>query len=159
MLLIRFGVNQDIIDKYNNKLIKVWLEFPSPLKTIVSPLAPWKITVFVKQSRRALFLPNQFIPRIISKSLNSRGIKSLFGIAVAVVVVVCVARVRRRGENISPTLNLKCKPIWQIWGDKKFLLFIGRKWNGSRHLVFWSLGTLTGLRDRVRGHGCVKGRY
>jgi hypothetical protein len=25
-----------------------------------------------------------------------------------------------------------------------------KKWNGSRHLVFWSLGTLTGLRDRVR---------
>ena len=26
----------------------------------------------------------------------------------------------------------------------------GEKWNGSRHLVFWSLGTLTGLRDWVR---------
>jgi hypothetical protein len=25
-----------------------------------------------------------------------------------------------------------------------------KKWNGSRHLVFWSLGTLTGLKDRVR---------
>jgi len=25
------------------------------------------------------------------------------------------------------------------------------RWYGSRHLVFWSLGTLTGLRDRVRG--------
>ena len=25
------------------------------------------------------------------------------------------------------------------------------KRNGSRHLVFWSLGTLTGLRDWVRG--------
>jgi hypothetical protein len=31
------------------------------------------------------------------------------------------------------------------------LSFIGGKWNGSRHRVFWSLGTLTGLRDRVRG--------
>jgi len=30
------------------------------------------------------------------------------------------------------------------------LLYV-EKWNGSRHLVFWSLGTLTGLRDRVRG--------
>ena len=26
-----------------------------------------------------------------------------------------------------------------------------KKWCGSRHLVFWSLGTLTGLRDRARG--------
>jgi hypothetical protein len=25
------------------------------------------------------------------------------------------------------------------------------KWCGSRHLVFWSLGTLTGLRDQARG--------
>jgi hypothetical protein len=63
--------------------------------------------------------------------------------------IVSVARVRRRDEY--STSNLKCKPIWKIWGDKKFLSFIGRKWNGSRHLVFWSLGTLTGLRDRVRG--------
>jgi len=68
-----------------------------------------------------------------------------------IVALWCVARVRRRGEYICPTLNLKCKPIWQIRGDKKFLSSIGRKWNGSRHLVFWSLGTLTGLRDRVRG--------
>jgi hypothetical protein len=30
------------------------------------------------------------------------------------------------------------------------LLFM-EKWNGSRHLVFWSLGTLTGLKDRVHG--------
>jgi len=41
--------------------------------------------------------------------------------------------------------------IWQMWGDKKILSFVGGKWNGSRHLVFWSLGTLTGLRDWVRG--------
>ena len=31
------------------------------------------------------------------------------------------------------------------------IVFIGRKWNESRHLVFWLLGILTGLRDRVRG--------
>jgi len=35
-------------------------------------------------------------------------------------------------------------------GNKEFLSLISVKWNGSRHLVFWSLGTLTGLRDRVR---------
>jgi len=33
---------------------------------------------------------------------------------------------------------------------REFLSLISVKWNGSRHLVFWSLGTLTGLRDRVR---------
>jgi len=30
-------------------------------------------------------------------------------------------------------------------------LLLVEKWNGSRHLVFCSLGTLTGLRDQVRG--------
>jgi hypothetical protein len=31
---------------------------------------------------------------------------------------------------------------------------------GSRHLVLWSLGTLTGLSEILRqGTGCVKGRY
>ncbi|KAJ6925643.1 hypothetical protein NC651_010142 [Populus alba x Populus x berolinensis] len=34
--------------------------------------------------------------------------------------------------------------------DKKILSFVGGKWNKSRHLVFWSLGTLTGLIDRAR---------
>jgi len=29
-------------------------------------------------------------------------------------------------------------------------LLLVEKWNGCRHLVFWSLGTLTGLMDRVR---------
>ena len=63
-----------------------------------------------------------------------------------------IARVRRRGE-IGSTLNLKCiyLSIWQIWGDKKFLSFINETWNRSRYLVFWSLGTITGLRDRVWG--------
>jgi hypothetical protein len=63
-----------------------------------------------------------------------------------------VAGARRRGEN-STFKSRKC--VWylsdKIWGDKKILSFVGRKWNGSRHLVFWSLGTLTGLRDWVRG--------
>jgi hypothetical protein len=63
----------------------------------------------------------------------------------------CRTGAASRRNNMIPTLNLKCKLIWQIWGDKKFLSSIGRKWNGSRYLVFWSLGTLTGLRDRVRG--------
>jgi hypothetical protein len=35
-------------------------------------------------------------------------------------------------------------------GNKKFLSFISANLNGSRHLVFWSLGTLTGLRDGLR---------
>ena len=67
-------------------------------------------------------------------------------------LLIYVAHVRLRGENMIFILNLQCKSIsmWQIWGDKKFLSLIGGKWNGSRHLVFWSLGTLTSLRDRVR---------
>jgi len=66
--------------------------------------------------------------------------------------VICgVARVRREGEYFHFKSKMCNIYIWQIWGDKKFLSFISEKWNGSRHLVFWSLGTLTGLRDRVRG--------
>ena len=62
-----------------------------------------------------------------------------------------VTRVRRRGENymVFPFSYLQCKSIY-IYGDtRKYCLLW--KWNGSRHLVFWSIGTLTGLRDRVRG--------
>jgi hypothetical protein len=40
--------------------------------------------------------------------------------------------------------------IWQIKKDKEFLSFISGKWNEIRHLVFWSLETLTGLKDQVR---------
>jgi hypothetical protein len=37
-------------------------------------------------------------------------------------------------------------------GEKRnSCLLLVKKWNGSCHLVFWSLGTLTDLRDRVRG--------
>jgi len=57
-----------------------------------------------------------------------------------------VARVRHRGESSPP--SGVC--IWKILGDKGFLSFIIEKRDGSRHLVFWSLGTLTGLRDRAR---------
>jgi hypothetical protein len=51
-------------------------------------------------------------------------------------------------------------PHHQVWYDiysgeygetrNSCLLSVENKWNGSRHLVLWSLGTLTGLRDRVR---------
>ena len=34
--------------------------------------------------------------------------------------------------------------------DKEFLSLYVKIWTGSRHLVFWLLGTLTGLRDWVR---------
>jgi hypothetical protein len=44
----------------------------------------------------------------------------------------------------------KCKWfIWQMWETRNSCL-LSVKWNGSRRLIFWSLGTLTGLRDRVR---------
>ena len=54
-------------------------------------------------------------------------------------VIVNVARVRRRGENqvsILKTKNANLFLCGGYWGDKKLLSFIGRKWNGSRHLVF-----------------------
>jgi len=62
-----------------------------------------------------------------------------------------VACVWRRSDRPPPSSSgVECLS-WQIWEDKEFLSFIsGKKWNGSRHLVLWSLGTLTGLRDQVR---------
>jgi len=59
-----------------------------------------------------------------------------------------VARVRRRDENIHPQNLILCGKCVET---RNSCLLLVEKWNGSRHLVFWSLGTLTGLRDRVRG--------
>jgi hypothetical protein len=45
--------------------------------------------------------------------------------------------VRRRGEYSTLKSRKWCMvSIWQIWGDKEFLSFIGGKGNESRHLVF-----------------------
>jgi hypothetical protein len=60
--------------------------------------------------------------------------------------VAIVARVRRRDDR--PPLR-KMVSTWQIWRDKEFLFLISKIWTGSRHLVFWSLETLTSLRDGV----------
>ena len=40
---------------------------------------------------------------------------------------------------------------WQIYRNNEFLSFLVEKEDGSRNLVFWLLGTITGLKDRVRG--------
>jgi hypothetical protein len=52
----------------------------------------------------------------------------------------------------SSTLSgkMECGHIWQMWRGNEFLPLINKIWTGSRHLVFWLLETLTGLRDRVR---------
>jgi hypothetical protein len=39
----------------------------------------------------------------------------------------------------------------QCGETRNSLSLSSEKWCGSRHLVFWSLETLTGLRDRARG--------
>jgi len=62
------------------------------------------------------------------------------------------------GVAANIPLKPKCISIWKIWRDKKFFSFISGKWN-SRHLVFWSLEILTGLRDLGTGTDCVKRRY
>ena len=46
--------------------------------------------------------------------------------------------------------KMECGHIWQMWRGNEFLPLINKIWTGSRHLVFWLLETLTGLRDRVR---------
>jgi hypothetical protein len=66
--------------------------------------------------------------------------------------ICTVAHERRRGDR-PPTKNV----IWGIYisgqcrETRNSLSLSSEKWCGSRHLVFWSLVTLTGLRDRVRG--------
>ena len=60
-----------------------------------------------------------------------------------------VARVRRRGDR-PPSRKNRNIYSWQMCGDKEFLSLQVKTWTGSRHLVFWLLGTLTGLRDGVR---------
>jgi len=58
-----------------------------------------------------------------------------------------IARVRCRGDrppSMYGYISGKCGET------RNSLSLSGEKWNGSYHLVFWSLGTLTGLRDWVR---------
>ena len=43
--------------------------------------------------------------------------------------------------------------------DKKIQSFIGRQWNGSRHLVFWVTRNPNWSQRLGTGTGCVKGRY
>jgi hypothetical protein len=62
--------------------------------------------------------------------------------------IIIVARVRRRGENIHSHIWYL---MWQMWKDKEFLSFSSEKMEWESQLSIWSLGTLTGLRDRVRG--------
>ena len=63
---------------------------------------------------------------------------------------VIVARERRRGDR-PPTNVMGGYISGQCRETRNSLSLSSEKWCGSRHLVFWSLGTLTGLRDRVRG--------
>ena len=63
-----------------------------------------------------------------------------------------VARVRRRGDR-PPSRKKNHRNILFLTNrgrDKEFLSLYVKIWTGSRHLVFWLLGTLTGLRDGVR---------
>ena len=54
----------------------------------------------------------------------------------------------------NPLSNPRCWYPGKIGKNREtrnsYLLFMESR-NESRHLVFWSLGTPTGLRDRVRG--------
>ena len=62
-----------------------------------------------------------------------------------------VARERRRSDR-PPSKNVMGGYIsGQCRETRNSLSLSSEKWCGSRHLVFWSLGTLTGLRDRARG--------
>jgi hypothetical protein len=60
-----------------------------------------------------------------------------------------VARVRRRSD-CPPSLNVCVSGKYKYKETRNSCLLSVEKGNGGRHLVFWSLGTLTGLRDQVR---------
>ena len=60
-----------------------------------------------------------------------------------------VACVRRHGDRPPPLISCG-KSILAKMGRQGIIIFYQwKKWNGSRHLVFWSLGTLTGLKNWV----------
>ena len=64
--------------------------------------------------------------------------------------VVCVARERRRGDRPPTKINNGCNGGYisgQCRETRNSLSLSSEKMCGSRHLVFWSLGTLTSLRD------------
>jgi hypothetical protein len=61
-----------------------------------------------------------------------------------------VARVRRRDDRPPSGWILFFYP-YEKYGETRYSCLVSvENLNGSRHLVFWSLGTLTGLRDRIR---------
>jgi hypothetical protein len=64
-----------------------------------------------------------------------------------------VARERRRDDRPPTKINVMGDDKSGQCGETRNSLSLSskKKWCGSRHLVFWSLGTLTGLRDRARG--------
>ena len=79
-------------------------------------------------------------------------------VMITCMLVMVVARVRRRGENIHPQILFYLK-MWQMWGDKDLLSFISgiMEWESPPSILVtrnlnWSQRSGTGT-------GCVKGRY
>jgi len=67
-----------------------------------------------------------------------------------VLPLIClVTRMRRRDDRSSSQVIVYVSG--KYGQTKNSCLLSMKKKNGSRHLVFWSIGTLTGLKDRVRG--------
>jgi hypothetical protein len=62
-----------------------------------------------------------------------------------------VARVRRRGDKYPLSIYFIIYLFGKYGKTRNSCLLYMERRNESRHLVFWSLETLTGLRDRVRG--------
>ena len=79
-------------------------------------------------------------------STGTDGVESLVQVRIA----FGVSHLKKKNENLFcdiqlATFVLFCFADLVLW---------------SRHLVFWSLGTLTGLSEILRqGTGCVKERY
>jgi hypothetical protein len=63
-----------------------------------------------------------------------------------------VARVRRRDDIFHSQMYVYL--FGKCGKTRNYCLLSVESRNGSRHLVFWSLGTLTGLKDRVEGLLC-----
>ena len=68
-------------------------------------------------------------------------------LVVQIKIMLFVARVRRRDDRPPSRKNRKYLFLANRERDKEFLSLQVKIWTGSRHLVFWLPGTLTGLRD------------
>ena len=102
------------------------------------------IAILVNMLKLVSGISDLVIPLIQSRPLFSLNLRFPLLQILPSMFVPLVARVRRRNDR-PPSRKNRNIYSWQIGRDKEFLSLQVKIWTGSRHLVFWLLGTLTGL--------------